>query len=70
MRLVSAHRSDVDPVRILLVADVRLYREGIQATLSARDTISVVAAVASIEHAVDVIDAVAPDVIVDIGNNG
>lgn len=51
-------------VRVVIVADVRLYREGMQASLAARSRLSVVAAARDGDEALRLIQETSPDIVV------
>ena len=51
-------------IRVLILADVRLYREGMSQSLAARDGLCVVGAVATLEEAIVLAPKVNPDVII------
>jgi two-component system, NarL family, nitrate/nitrite response regulator NarL len=61
---IDAAENDLGAVRLLLVADVRLYREGMGATLSARPQFSVVTTASNVEQALDLIADDRPDVVI------
>jgi two-component system nitrate/nitrite response regulator NarL len=52
------------PPRLLIVADVRLYREGIQASLSNRPQFSVIGAVSNAEEALRLAAETPPDIVI------
>lgn len=56
--------TSVPPVRLLIVADVRLYREGMCASLSTRPQVSVVGAAGDHEEALRLTAQVHPDVVI------
>jgi DNA-binding NarL/FixJ family response regulator len=51
-------------IRVLILADVRLYREGMSKSLGARDRLSVVGDVATLEDAIGLARTTNPDVII------
>jgi DNA-binding NarL/FixJ family response regulator len=55
---------EVSRITLVVVSDVRLYRDGIAAALARRDTISVVGAVSSVADALRLIGQTAPGVVV------
>ena len=57
------HRQE-DPVRLLIVADVRLYREGMQASLSAQSQFAVVGAARDADEALRLTMDTNPDIVV------
>jgi two-component system nitrate/nitrite response regulator NarL len=58
-------RSAVDPpVRLLIVSDVRLYRQGMQDSLANRPQFSTVAAAGDVAEAVGILDGLHPEVVI------
>jgi DNA-binding NarL/FixJ family response regulator len=53
-----------DLINVVVVAEVRLYREGLVGSLACREGLRVVGSAADRHHAVDLVSAVQPDVIV------
>lgn len=60
----DAAENDLEAVRLLVVADVRLYREGMSAILATRPQFSVVDSASSVEQALDLIADDRPDVVI------
>jgi two-component system nitrate/nitrite response regulator NarL len=60
----GAVSGDVIDVRLAILADVRIYRDGLRELLSGRDGVAVVGVVASVEEALAMLDGVSPAVIV------
>jgi two-component system, NarL family, nitrate/nitrite response regulator NarL len=51
------------PIRVLLISDVRLYREGVEAALGRRPAISIAGTASRVDTAVERVAALNPDVI-------
>jgi len=60
----DGHPATAEPTRIVVVADVRLYREGLAATLAARSGLRVLGTAAAREAAVALVAGMQPDVVV------
>lgn len=64
IQAVGAPTPELRPITIVVVSDVRLYREGITAALDRRSTITVVGAVSNVTEALRQIRSTEPDVVV------
>jgi two-component system nitrate/nitrite response regulator NarL len=64
LRHQQRNRPAEDPLRLLIVADVRLYREGMHASLSNRPQFSVVGAASNVDDALRLTVDTHPDVVI------